>query len=146
MDCPLGLWSWPWPQSTDVLMEAGAAAHLQRHLLPTPSPGQPRASLMGSPGACCFHFSGAADPLCRLHPWDPRVLSCLAPFLILIGVWGLWSLAERPPRHLLETALCSSSLAGDTKVSRVRGWLIKYPSASHTQVKSQDLTVTFTGP
>ena len=114
-----GLWSRPWPQSTDVLMEARAAAHLQQHLLPPPSPDQPWVGQMGSPGACCFHLSGAADPLCSLHPWDPRVLSCLAPFLILIGVWGLCCLGECPgdqPCQLLEPVLCSNSQNGDTKV------------------------------
>ena len=80
LECPLRLWSQPWPHSTDALMEAGAAAHLQWHLLPLPSPGQPRAGLMRSPGACCFHLSGAANPLCSLYPQDPTVLPCLDPF------------------------------------------------------------------
>ena len=144
LECPLGLWSQPWPQSTDVLMEARVAAHLQRHLLPTPSPGQPRAGLMRSPGACCFHVSGVADPLCSLHPWDPRFLSCLAPFWILIGVWGLWRLGERPPRHLLELVLCLNSLNGGTKVlaGSAGGWP-ETPLPLTLRLKSQDLTVTF---
>ena len=115
LDCPVKLWSQPWLQSTAVLMEAGVAAHLQQHLLPPPSPSKSWASQMASPGACCFHLSGAADPLRSLHPWEARFLSSLVPFQILIEVCGRWHLGECPgydPCHLLEPVLCSNSPTG----------------------------------
>ena len=111
--------------------------------LSRPAPGRSD----GSPGACCFHLSGVANPLCSLHPWDSRVLSCLLPFWILIGFWGLWHLDEHPPSHLLEPALCSNSPSGDTKVlaACVGGWP-DTPLPLTLRLKSQDLTVTFTRP
>ena len=82
---------------------------------PPPSPSKSWASQMASPGACCFHLSGAADPLRSLHPWEARFLSSLVPFQILIEVCGRWHLGECPgydPCHLLEPVLCSNSPTG----------------------------------
>ena len=83
-ECPTGVWSW----STHFLLGSRAAARRQRHLLPPAAPGQPRAGHMGSGGRCPFPLSGAADPLHSLHHRDPKALSCLAPFHILMRVCG----------------------------------------------------------